>query len=232
MTIGAPLAVVAIVFGAANIGWSEYGRLVAGGMNIVDVIAVVLVDREGVNGGRGRRGGAMKKTVAVVVAVLAVAVLLASPISAQAQVAAAVSGVEVVRLFSPARDKPLTRTGVAVDQGGWRIEPASAGPVRLFEVAGSSCEACRLVYRAKVKTRNLSAPAFLEMWVRVPGKGQFFSRGLDQTVSGSVDWTSIEIPFFFQKGQRADLVKLNVSFQGDKGSLWVKDVELLKAPLP
>ena len=41
-----------------------------------------------------------------------------------------------------------------------------------------------------------------------------------------------EVPFFFQKGQRADLVKLNVSFQGDKGSLWVKDVELLKAPLP
>jgi len=73
VTIGAPLAVVAIVFGAANIGWSEYGRLVAGGMNIVDVIAVVLVDREGVNrwtrptrrsheedrcrGGRGSRRG-------------------------------------------------------------------------------------------------------------------------------------------------------------------------------
>jgi len=27
-------------------------------------------------------------------------------------------------------------------------------------------------------------------------------------------------------------VKLNVSFQGTGGSLWVKDVELLKAPLP
>jgi hypothetical protein len=174
----------------------------------------------------------MKKTVAVAVAGLAVGVLLASPILAQAQVGAAGSGVEVVRSFSPARNKPLTRTGVAVDQGGWRIDPASAGPVRLFEVAWSSCEACRLIYRAKLKTRNLSAPAFLEMWVRVPEKGQFFSRGLDQTVSGSVAWTSIEVPFFFEKGQRADLVKLNVSFQGDKGSLWVKDVELLKAPLP
>jgi hypothetical protein len=70
------------------------------------------------------------------------------------------------------------------------------------------------------------------MWVRLPDKGQFFSRGLDQTVSGSVDWTSVEIPFFLQKGQRADLVKLNVSFQGAGGSLWIKDVELLKGPLP
>jgi hypothetical protein len=171
------------------------------------------------------------KTLAMVVAALAVPAL-ASPESPHAHAAAAASGVEVVKSFSPARDRPLTRTRVVADQGGWRISPASPGPVRLFEVAGPTCESCRLIYRAKVKTRDLSAPAFLEMWVRVPEKGQFFSRGLDQTVSGSVDWTTIEIPFFFQKGQRADLVKLNVSFQGNRGSLWVKDVELLKAALP
>ncbi len=175
-------------------------------------------------------GEAMGKILAVVVTALA-PVLLALPTSVPAQVAA-VSGVEVVRAFSPARDKPLTRTRVTADQGGWRIDPASAGPVRLFEVAGSTCEACRLIYRAKVKTRNLLVPAFLEMWVRVPGKGQFFSRGLDQTVSGSADWVSIEIPFFLEKGQRADLVKLNVSFQGEGGSLWVREVQLLKAPWP
>jgi hypothetical protein len=125
----------------------------------------------------------MKETVAVVAAALAVPLLLALPTSPLAQ-AAAVSGVEVVKSFSPGRDKPLTRTGVAADQGGWRIDPARPGPVRLFEVAGSTCEACRLLYRAKVKTSSLSAPAFLEMWVRVPDKGQFFSRGLDQAVSG------------------------------------------------
>ena len=173
----------------------------------------------------------MKKTLAVVVLTLAVPALLVLPTLAQAQ-AAAVSSVAVVKAFSPNRDRPLTQTRVTVDQGGWRIQPAGPGSVRLFEVAGSTCESCRFLYRAKVKTKVLSAPAFLEMWVRVPDKGQFFSRGLDQTVSGSVDWVSVEIPFFFQKGQQADLVKLNIVFQGDKGSLWVKDVELLKAPLP
>jgi len=173
----------------------------------------------------------MNKLPAVVVRTLVVLALLVLPKFALAQ-ATAVSGIVVLKSFSPTRDKPLTQTGVTTEQGGWRIQPAEAGPVRLFEVAGATCESCRLLYRAKVKTSDLSAPAFLEMWVRLPDKGQFFSRGLDQTVSGTLDWVSIEIPFFLQKGQQADLVKLNIAFQGNKGTLWVKDVELLRAPLP
>lgn len=140
-------------------------------------------------------------------------------------------GGERVAKFTPGSDQPLTRTGVTVAEGSWRIQPASAGSVRLFEVARPLCDACRVLYRAKIKVQDLPAPAFLEMWVRVPEKGQFFSRGFDQAVVGSVGWTSVEIPFFFQQGQRADLVKLNVSFQGPGGSLWIKD-ELLTAPLP
>jgi hypothetical protein len=170
----------------------------------------------------------MRKTLAAVVSALA-ALVLSTAGEAEAPAA---SGVAVVKAFAPRRDRPLTRTGVTADQGGWRIRPAGPGPVRLFEVKGATCESCRLLYRAKVKARDLSSRAFLEMWVRVPDKGEFFSRGLDQAVSGSVDWVSVEIPFFLQKDQQADLVKLNVVFQGDRGSLWVKDVELLKAPLP
>jgi hypothetical protein len=155
--------------------------------------------------------------------------LLSAPVLAQA---ADPGGIEVVKTFTPSRDKPITLNGVTADQGGWRIRAAATGPVRLFEVAGATCEACRLVFRAKVKTRDLAGPAFLEMWVRIPVQGEFFSRGLDQTVSGTVDWTSVEIPFFLQKGQRADLVKLNVSLQATGGSLWIRDIELLRAPLP
>jgi hypothetical protein len=155
-----------------------------------------------------------------------------APTHAAAAADVPASAVKLVKKFSAPADQPLTRTGVSVWDGGWRIQPKTPGSVRLFEVARPTCDACRVLYRAKVKAQDLPAPAFLEMWVRVPEKGQFFSRGLDQTVVGSVDWTSIEIPFFFQKGQRADLVKLNVSFQGSGGTLWIKDVELLNAPLP
>lgn len=138
---------------------------------------------------------------------------------------------EVVKAFSPAADRPITVSGVSQADGGWRIEAGAAGSVRLFEIPGETCDACRLIYRAKIKATDLTSPAYLEMWVRAPGKGEFFSKGLDQKVRGTTGWATYEIPFFFQKGERADLVKLNVAFEGAGGSVTVKDVELLKAPL-
>jgi hypothetical protein len=66
--------------------------------------------------------------------------------------------------------------------------------------------------------------------VRAPSKGEFFSKGLDQKVRGTTGWATYEIPFFFNKGERADLVKLNVAFEGPGGSVTIKDVELLKGP--
>ena len=44
------------------------------------------------------------------------------------------------------------------------------------------------------------------------------------------DWQTYETPFFLEKGQQPDLIKLNVVMEG-KGIVWVKDVEVLKAPL-
>lgn len=29
---------------------------------------------------------------------------------------------------------------------------------------------------------------FVEMWVRIPGKGEFFSRGLDRPITGAMSW--------------------------------------------
>jgi len=92
-------------------------------------------------------------------------------------------------------------------------------------------EDCVVLYRAKLKTKDLKEPAFLEMWCRVSGRGEFFSRGLDNTVTGSNDWASYEIPFFLKKGERPDLIKLNLVLKG-AGKVWIKDVQLLKGPLP
>jgi hypothetical protein len=77
---------------------------------------------------------------------------------------------------------------------------------------------------------------YLEMLCRFPGKGEAFSRGLFQTVSGTTDWADFEIPFFLDKGHRPDLIKLNLVFEGKGpgpfGHLWIKDVEVRRAPLP
>jgi serine/threonine protein kinase len=127
-------------------------------------------------------------------------------------------------------DKPITQDGVSVDQGGWKIESRGARTVRLFEVKPPpGLEDCRVLYRAQIKTKDLEGKGYLEMWCRVPGAGEAFSKGFDNTFTGTSDWKTYEIPFFLEEGQRPDLLKLNVVAEG-KGTVWVKDIEVLKAP--
>jgi hypothetical protein len=91
-------------------------------------------------------------------------------------------------------------------------------------------ETARLVYRAKVRTEGVTGKVFLEMWCHFPGKGEFFSRGLQTPLTGTIDWTTEETPFFLQKGEKPDYVKLNLVIDG-KGTAWIDDVRLLKGPL-
>ncbi len=65
------------------------------------------------------------------------------------------------------------------------------------------------------------------MWCKFEGKGEYFSKGFNQALSGTNDWVTREIPFFLKKGQRPDAVKLNIVIEG-KGKVWVRDIELLK----
>jgi hypothetical protein len=139
--------------------------------------------------------------------------------------------VESVRVFGPA-DTPISASGVAAEEGGWRVEQPSAGSVRLFEVPGQRLESTVLTYRAHMRASDVAGKAYLEMWVRVPGKGEFFSRGLAQPLQGTSGWATYEIPFFLNEpGVTVDLVKLNVAFEGGGGTVWIKDIELLKAAL-
>jgi PEGA domain/HEAT repeats len=127
-------------------------------------------------------------------------------------------------------DKLITKDGVSVDKDAWRIEAKGDRTVRLFEIPNPGMEGCRVIYRAKMKTENLEGRAYLEMWCRMPDGGEYFSKGLQSPVTGTTDWASYETPFFLKKGQRPDLIKLNVVVEG-KGALWIKDVELGNAPL-
>jgi len=87
-----------------------------------------------------------------------------------------------------------------------------------------------LLYQAKVRTKDIQGQVFLEMWCHFPGKGEFFSRSLQSPLSGTTEWTSIETPFFFKKGQKPDLVKLNLVINGN-GTAWIDDIHLIKGPL-
>jgi hypothetical protein len=136
---------------------------------------------------------------------------------------------ETIRRFQTT-DPTVSQDSITVEQDGWVIESAAEQTTRLFEVADPQVEQCLVNYRATLKTEGLTGRAFLEMWCRLPGRGEFFSKGLDQAVGGTTDWSSHEIPFYLKKGQRPDLIKLNLAVEGS-GKVWIKDVELLKTPL-
>jgi len=109
-----------------------------------------------------------------------------------------------------------------------RITTPGNTSVCLGEVTGLDVENATLVFAAKVRT-ELEGEAFLEMWVEVGG-GKFFSKGQKNPVKGNADWTSIQTPFLFEKGQKPDRVTLNLVIHG-RGTVWIDDVVLSKEPL-
>ncbi len=102
--------------------------------------------------------------------------------------------------------------------------------IKLFETGKLEVENSKLVYQAKLKCKNLEGQAYLEMWCAFTGKGEFFSRGLQNTISGNLNWSGAETAFFLEKNQKPDNVKLNLVING-KGTVWIDDIHLLKAPL-
>jgi len=82
----------------------------------------------------------------------------------------------------------------------------------------------------KPTAEGLKGRAFLEMWCRLPGRGEFFSKGLQQVLSGTASWARYEISFYLKEGQKPDLIKPNLAVEGT-GTVWLKNVELLETPL-
>ena len=135
--------------------------------------------------------------------------------------------VELIRGFTTA-DRTISQD-LTVEGEAWKLEADQSRVVKLFEVASpeAAVDDCLVTYRAKLRSANLNGQAFLEMWCRLPAKGEFFSRGLLQTMSGTTEWASYETPFRLKKGQRPDLIKLNLVVEG-QGTVWIRDIELLK----
>jgi hypothetical protein len=131
---------------------------------------------------------------------------------------------------------PTITGDVVVDGNGWLAACTKAQIFRLFEVPAPGVEDCIVLYRAQLKTENLTGRAYLEMWCRLPGRGEFFSKGLNQTLTGSDDWVPCEIPFLLKQGEQPDLIRLNLVVQSVgwifkkavSGKLWIKDVELVR----
>ena len=131
----------------------------------------------------------------------------------------------------------ITQSGVRLDKevsadGSGSLQMSATEPtvVRLFELGDIDIENARLIYQAKIRTKDVEGQVYLEMLCSFPGKGEFFSRGLASPLSGTTDWTTQQTPFFLQKGENPDNVKLNLVING-KGTAWIDDIRVMQGPL-
>jgi len=114
-------------------------------------------------------------------------------------------------------------------KGSIRVSTKWPTTICLGQISELNIENTRLVYQAKLKSEDLDGAAFLEMWCKV-GSGQYFSRGLASTISGTKDWQKVSTAFILNKGQTAQIVTLNLVVNGI-GTVWVDDIQLSKKPL-
>ncbi len=102
--------------------------------------------------------------------------------------------------------------------------------IRLFETGPMGIENCMLIYSAHLKSELEDGSAYLEMWCEFDGKGEYFSRGLAQPISGFTNWTTVQTPFRLEHGQSPANVKLNLVIEG-AGTVWIDDIKLSSNPL-
>ncbi|MDY0166023.1 MAG: serine/threonine-protein kinase [Thermoguttaceae bacterium] len=133
---------------------------------------------------------------------------------------------QVTTLKSFSTTDPTIFGDLVVEDGGWFANCTEPRTIPLFEVTNPGVEDCQIIYRAQLKTEKLKGRAYLEMWCRLPGSGEFFSRGLDHVATGSTAWASHETPFFLKKGEKPELLRLNLVVEGT-GRVGIRNIEVL-----
>jgi predicted Ser/Thr protein kinase len=141
------------------------------------------------------------------------------------------AAVPAVLFASTASDRPLSEELETVDGGAFKVSCTSTKVFRLFEVPDPGVDRCTLLYQARLKTAGLAGRAYLEMYCRFPGKGEFFSRGLENPVSGTTGWVTTQTPFFLKQGEKPDLIRLNLVVEGP-GNVFLRDIRLDSTPNP
>ena len=66
----------------------------------------------------------------------------------------------------------------------------------------------------------------MQFWEKRP----VFSKAIENSLTGTNNWTVQEAPFFLKKGENPDDIKLNIVISG-KGTVWLDNLELLRKPL-
>lgn len=115
-------------------------------------------------------------------------------------------------------------------RGSLHVDAAEERIVRLYEILDPDVEGGRVIWTAHLKCIGIFGGAFLEMWLRFPGEGEFFSRGLDSQVGRVTDWTESQTAFLIPEGKRPDRIRLNLVV-GSGGHVWVDSMRVTAHPV-
>jgi hypothetical protein len=134
--------------------------------------------------------------------------------------------------------KIISRSNILIDKeissdgnGSLRASSVDFRVLRLIETGNLGVDDARLIYRAKIRTREFEGEVFLGMECHFADKGDLFVRDSSTVLSGTTYWTSGEVNFVLKKGENPDNVKLHLIMNG-RGTAWIDDIRLLKAPSP
>ncbi|MDH5567550.1 MAG: hypothetical protein OEY15_12860 [Myxococcales bacterium] len=133
--------------------------------------------------------------------------------------------------------RDVARVGALIDRdishdgnGSLRIEFRQPGLVNLYEVWGNEEDLSfrQLLYEAQLRTEQASGPVFLVMQAGVSGapEGGMPVIGLERAISGSTDWTPVQIWAGNPGNAKHFGSTLQIESRGT-GSVWIDSVRLV-----
>ena len=169
-----------------------------------------------------------RRTTSLGLTLIAVAVLAACEVGPDSlpDMALYADGLDTERSVAPQPGVRFDPDNSADGRGAFRVDASGERTtLQLADIAIEAPKLPRLSYRAKLRGENVQGRAYLEMWVTVKDRGEFFSRAFHSAISGTSDWATHEAPFFLEPDQVPTRAKLNVVVEGS-GTVWVDAVTL------
>jgi hypothetical protein len=99
--------------------------------------------------------------------------------------------------------------------------------IPICEIRLESIENCALQYGADLSSKEVLKSAYLEMWCIFSKERVYFSRGLNHALSDSMNWRTVQTPFYLKKGERPESVQLGIRMEGP-GEVQIKNMYLEK----
>lgn len=143
------------------------------------------------------------------------------------QVPEAAEPYKLIRLFRPTTDSTITQDGIAIEGDSWKIESYSEKKVLLFELDEPGVSECLLMCQARVKTAHLLKPAQLTLSMK-NSAGWVWHRNAG--VEGTTSWHLCQVPFHYKKERFSGPFSISIEFESG-GIFWLKDLEILQAPV-